>query len=84
MTPNPNLQLISTQIDVQKLPPFFQHGLLVTDNPVSADMLMIAMLTATSSVLPTPFSIRCDALRHTSHHFYNISITLTGFLLNWY
>lgn len=66
MTPNPNLQLISTQIDVQKLPPFFQHGLLVTDNPVSADMLMIAMLTATSSVLPR-FCFRHGFPEHTYH-----------------
>lgn len=47
-----NAKLISSGIEFEKLPPFFQQGLNITDSAVSADMLLIAALTATSSLLP--------------------------------
>lgn len=50
--PNTSCKLISSEIEFPKLPPFFQHGMNITDSPVNADMLMIALLTATSSMLP--------------------------------
>lgn len=48
----PQNKLISTEIEFENLPPFFQHGTNITDSPVSADMLLISLLTATSSMLP--------------------------------
>lgn len=50
--PNTSSKLISSEIEFAQLPPFFQRGMNITDSPVSADMLMIALLTATSSMLP--------------------------------
>lgn len=47
-----NVNLITPEVEIQKLPPYFQHGLTITDSAISADMLLIALLTATSSVLP--------------------------------
>lgn len=50
--PESNPKLISTEVEFGQWPPFIQHGLSITDNAVSADMLIVAMLTATSSLLP--------------------------------
>lgn len=51
-TSTQNHLLITPEIEIQQLPPYFQHGLTITDSAISADMLLIAILTATSSILP--------------------------------
>ena len=46
-TSTQNHLLITPEIEIQQLPPYFQHGLTITDSAISADMLLIAILTAT-------------------------------------
>jgi len=50
-TNNSNL-LITTEIEARQLPALIENGILITDNPAKADMLLLGLSTAISHLLP--------------------------------
>lgn len=50
-----NILIITSDLEPRQLPPFFENGVFISDNPSQRDMLLLGMATTTSLLLPKFF-----------------------------